>query len=458
MSDTYRHHTEDTTYFVDLVVPEDSDTTPYRVDLVAQSELPDGTDYEKRHALGTYPSYGEAEEHFYEAEQQLQDTGLAEFELEDTPVQMPVMFPPEAHATESASVQVLTISAEAINSTPIAHTDAATAYIYVNTLDRHLSTGGSMPDLADTQPMTAVPELAPGHYLDDNLHPHTLDGEAIPHHMDEDRNSHWFAIVERDARFTDNPDLTHELRYFRARHTPEGDVQEASYPVMPLPHEDPKHAWVLPDLEWQLAEGDLYNAQQLAHDTAMFYGQDFPDPLDLTYFEGDPEYYFEYDVSENDLPALYAVKTWMDGTQRHFDTLTIGEYGMFESAEIDDDELLELREHEGLQAAMNLAETITVEGGYLDGNRDDPRMFFAENAPPDPFVTEREREIAEPAYEIGAVSANGSSFIDVYKTWADQHERLVIPQPTWDDAYQYAMDARALLENGELENAMHAVE
>ncbi|MEO1643801.1 MAG: hypothetical protein AAFR67_01345, partial [Chloroflexota bacterium] len=424
MSDTYRHQTEDATYFVDLVVPEDTDTTPYRVDLVTQSQFPDGTDYEKRQALGTYPSYGQAEEHFYEAEQQLQDTGLAEFELEEETLQLAVMFPPDAREGESASMQVLTISADAIDGMPIAHTDADTAYTYVNTLDRYLSTGGSMPDLDETQPMPVVPELSPAYYLDDNLHPHTLDGEAILYHLDEDRNSHWFAIVERDARFTDEPDLTHELRYFRARHTPEGDVQEASYPVMPLPGEDPKHAWMLPDLERQIEEGDLYNAQQLAHDTAMFYGQDFPDTLDMGTFPGDPEYYFEYDVSENDLPALYAVKTWMDGTHRRFDTLTIGEYGMLESAEIDDDELVELREKEGLQAAMNLAETIAVEGGYLDGNRDDPRMFFKDNAPPDPFVTEREREIAEPAYEIGAVSANGTSFIDVYKTWADQHERL----------------------------------
>ncbi|MEL6526600.1 MAG: hypothetical protein AAFQ07_12920, partial [Chloroflexota bacterium] len=364
---------------------------------------------------------------------QLQDTGLAEFELEDTPVQMPVMFPPDAREGESASVQVVTMSADAIASTPIALTDAETAHAHVNILDIQHSIGGRMPDLADTQPMPAVPDLASSYYLDDDLHPHTMDGEAIPHLIDEDKNSHWFTIVERDARFTDEPDLTHELRYFRARHTPEGEVQEVSYPVMPLPDDDPKHAWMLPDLERQLAGDDLYNAQQLAHDTAMFYGQDFPDPLDLTYFEGDPDYYFEYDVSENDLPALYAVKTWMDGTDRRFDTLTIGEYGMFESAEVDDDELVELREKEGLQAAMNLAETLAVEGGYLDGNRDDPRMFFKENAPSDPFVTDRERELAEKAWELETEEFETVDELDwdVETTEFEVLDENIVENPYW---------------------------
>jgi hypothetical protein len=31
-----------------------------------------------------------------------------------------------------------------------------------------------------------------------------------------------------------------------------------------------------------------------------------------------------------------------------------------------------------------------VTGGYLDPDRDDPRIFFEDDAPPDPFTTERE--------------------------------------------------------------------
>ena len=108
---------------------------------------------------------------------------------------------------------------------------------------------------------------------------------------------------------------------------------------------------------------------------------------------------------------------------------------------------------------MNLAETMAVAGGYLDPERDDPRIFFEDDAPPDPFTTNRERDLTEPSYSIAAISANGESFLDVYKEWGeDDYERLVVPQPTWDEARDKAMDAHEMMDEGRLEDAMHLVE
>jgi hypothetical protein len=173
----------------------------------------------------------------------------------------------------------------------------------------------------------------------------------------------------------------------------------------------------------------------------------------------EPEYYFGYGVGPSDSPSLEAVKTWMDGAERRFDTLTVGEYGMFEEAAVDEAELDELVATEGLQAAMNLAETMAVAGGYLDPERDDPRIFFEDDAPSDAFTTNRERELAGPSYSIGAISANGESFLDVYKEWGtDDYERLVIPQPDWELARDNAVIANEMLDEDRLQDAMRLVE
>ncbi len=67
---------------------------------------------------------------------------------------------------------------------------------------------------------------------------------------------------------------------------------------------------------------------------------------------------FEYLASE-------AVKTWMQGSERQFDTLTVGEYGTFDEVAIDERELEQLLDNDGLETAMNLAETMAVAGGIL---------------------------------------------------------------------------------------------
>lgn len=56
-------------------------------------------------------------------------------------------------------------------------------------------------------------------------------------------------------------------------------------------------------------------AQQFAHDVVDAYGQDFPEPPDLSSLNPDPEYYFAYGISDENQPSLEVVKTWMDGAE-----------------------------------------------------------------------------------------------------------------------------------------------
>lgn len=237
-------------------------------------------------------------------------------------------------------------------------------------------------------------------------------GEEIIHHIDGGGTVHWFDRVESQT-----PELSpHELRYFRAFEMESGDIRRDSYPIMPLAEDDPNLAWPLAGLEMYLEKGAVFMAQQFARDVADTYDQPFPDPLEFPSLNPATEYYFGYGIGPNNLPSLEAVKTWVRGSERQFDTLTLCEYGTFDEAAVDERELVQIVEDDGLEAAMHLAELWAVAGGYLDDDRDDGRLFFEEDAPKDPFLTERERELALPNYSVGAVSANGQTFLDVMKT------------------------------------------
>ena len=71
----------------------------------------------------------------------------------------------------------------------------------------------------------------------------------------------------------------------------------------------------------------------------------------------------------------------MDGAERRFDTLTVGEYGI-STKPASMRTKLKPSWTKKVEAAMNLAERMAVAGGYLDPTRDDPRIFFADDAPP----------------------------------------------------------------------------
>jgi hypothetical protein len=415
-SDTVRHTAADgSVYAVEVVPPErDGYGEQYGVDLVRASTDRYGLEHEQRLRLGAYSSWGSAEEHQREVETALEKDGLDGLGEDARRVaQMPyldgqyvaMVFPTDGSTGDSAKVHLLHLSGEQVTAALVADGHTEDMENLCGQLDRAWVEGGNERLLTAAQheaevrgqvaPGTSLFDAVPHRELSDDLpftfgegmQPYDAQGIGHAHHVDGGGTAHWFAVVE-NAEPEAEP---YELRYFRALETGDGTLKHDTYPVMPLPDDDPGSAWPLPGLEMYLAKGDLYMAQQFAHDVADHHGQAFPDPLDLPALNPEPEYYFGYGVGPNNEPSLEAVKTWMHGSERRFDTFTIAEYGMWDEAQTDERELKETLKTQGLEAALNQAERMAVAGGYLDPNRADGRVFFEDDAPPDPFTTERTR-------------------------------------------------------------------
>jgi len=415
-TDTVRHTAPDgSIYAVEVVPPERDDyRAQYGVDLVRASTDRWGLEHEQRLRLSEYTSWGSAEEHQHEVESALEKDGLDGLGEDARRVaQMPyldgqylaMVFPTDGSTGESAKVHLLYLSGEQVTTALIADGRTEDMENLCGQLDRAWVEGGNERLLDTAQheaevwgqvaPGTPLFDAVPHRDLSDDL-PFTFGDEMQPfdaqgigqaYHVDGGGTAHWFAVV-KNAEPEAEP---YELRYFRALETSDGTLKHDSYPVMPLPDKDPGSAWPLPGLEMYLERGDLYMAQQFAHDVADHHGQTFPDPLDLPALNPQPDYYFGYGVGPNNDPSLEAVKTWMHGSERRFDTFTIAEYGMWDEAQTDERELENTLKTQGLEVAMNQAERMAVAGGYLDPHRADGRVFFEDDAPPDPFTTERER-------------------------------------------------------------------
>ena len=456
-----RHIDEDgSIYAAEIVPPEGNEYgAKYHVDLVRTSVDDYGLGREQRLTVGQYASWMEAEEQLYEIEDGLVENGLASIgedvqRLREQPFSEDVfyltaVYPPDAvEGSNRATAQLLAIGESSISTATLAVGDHDLVETVVDRVDVTFAEAGTDAGLVLAQQeaeLNGTPPATPLFVPDD----------GAVRHVDGGGTAHWFAVVEPDEPESD----PHELRYFRALEMDDGSQRRDSYPVMPLSDDDPGSAWPLRGFEMYLEKGDVYMAQQLAHDVADAYGQDFPDPLELPALDPRPEYYFGYGVGPSNSPSLEAVKTWMDGAERRFDTLTVGEYGMYDEAALDERELEQVMDEKGIEVAMNLAERMAVAGGYLDPQRDDPRIFFEDDAPPDMFMTERQRELNLPSYGLGAISANGESFLDVVKSWGeDSYERLVIPQPDWETAQENAEVAGEMLEAGRLQDAMRLVE
>ena len=463
MADSPVRHIDDdaSIYAAEIVPPEGNEYgAKYHVDLVRASVDEYGLGHEQRLTVGQHNSWMEAEEQLYELEDGLAEKGLAAWgenaeRLREQPFEedifyMAVTYPPDSReGDEPAASHLMAIGEHSVSSAELVTGDRESVERVVDQLDFLQAETGIDPMLQGAQ---LESEINAG---DTPTTPLFDPDDGAVRHVDGGGTAHWFAVVEQ----TEPEGDPYELRYFRELED-NGTQYQDSYPVMPLTtDDDPSSAWALPGLEMYLQKGDVFMAQQFAHDVADAYGQEFPEPMDLPSLDPRPEYYFGYGVSDNNEPSLEAVKTWMQGAERRFDTLTIGEYGMYEEAAVDERELETLMDTEGVEAALNLAESMAVAGGYLDPERDDPRIFFEDDAPPDAFTTNRQRELAEPSYSIGAISANGESFLDVYKEWGtDDYERMVVPQPDWDAARDNAVLANEMLQEDRLQDAMRLVE
>jgi hypothetical protein len=491
-----RHTAEDgSIYAVEVVPPErESYEAQYGVELVRASTDRYGLEHEQRLRLGAYASWGSAEEHQREVEAALEKDGLDGLGEDALRVaHMPyldgqylaMVFPTDGSTGDKAKVHLLYLSGEQVTAALVADGRTEDMETLCGQLDRAWAEGGNERLLDTAQheaevrgqvaPGTPLFDAVPNPDLPDDLpftfgegmQPFDAQGIGLAHHVDGGGTAHWFSVVE----IREPEAEPYELRYFRALETGDGTVKHDTYPVMPLPDDDPGSAWPLPGLEMYLEKGDLYMAQQFAHDVANHHGQAFPDPLDLPALNPQPEYYFGYGVGPSNSPSLEAVKTWMHGSERRFDTFTIAEYGMWDEAQTDERELEDALKMQGLEAAMNQAERLAASGGYLDPHRADGRVFFEEDAPPDPFITERERAMEremqqenqqlEVDYTVDAIAANGASRLDVLKSWGDaehERERLLIPQPDWDTAQANAQAAYDMMLADNLQGAMTLVE
>ena len=402
-------------YSVEVISPEqDGYGAMYGVELVRASTDRQGLEHEQRLRLGEYSAWASAEEHQREVETALERDGLdglgedarrvAHMPYQDGQY-LAMVFPNDDSAGDTAKVHLLYLSGQQVTAALIANGRTEDMETLCGRLDRVWAKGGN-EHLLDTaqQEAEARGHLAPGTALFDatlqpnltedlpftfgaGLQPFDAQGVGQTHHIDGGGTAHWFAVVESGQPETE----PYELRYFRAIEADDGSLQHDSYAVMPLTDDDHGSAWPLPSLEMYLQRGDLYMAQQLAHDVADHHGQTFPNPLDMPALDPHPEYYFGYGIGPNTQPSLEAVKTWMHGSERRFDTFTIAEYGAWDDAQADERELENTLKATGLEAAMNHAERIATANGYLAADRTDPRVFFEDQAPSDPFTTERGR-------------------------------------------------------------------
>jgi hypothetical protein len=275
----------------------------------------------------------------------------------------------------------------------------------------------------------------PERIIDDPALPFTLhegfvtidrNGMYVPNHLDESGTVHVFAAVDHTDRPEFDTPVVH-LSYIRAMETEDGRLVYDEHPVMPLA-DVTDQPFPRQTLDLMLMEGDLDNAQELAHQTAQSHGLAFPEPESLPPLDTGVHYEFAGGVEDDGSPALQAVKSWREGGVDREQRLTIASYGMAAALDVDLRELDEVRDGFGLQTAMNLAESMAVASGTLHDGREDARLFT--KGPPDPFTTNAERERSVEVFienageldteELPAVQPAPSS---IYAEWAADAQR-----------------------------------
>jgi hypothetical protein len=99
------------------------------------------------------------------------------------------------------------------------------------------------------------------------------------------------------------------------------------------------------------------------------------------------DYAFASGITEDGEPALQAVKRWPDGAEIREARQTLDTYGMNDEAAAAARELNTLLETDGLDKAMELAESIAIASGQLQPGDDGIKLFH--EGPPDPFTSEQ---------------------------------------------------------------------
>ena len=308
MADSPVRHIDDdaSIYAAEIVPPEGNEYgAKYHVDLVRASVDEYGLGHEQRLTVGQHNSWMEAEEQLYELEDGLAENGLAAWgenaeRLREQPFEedifyMAVTYPPDSReGDEPAVAHLLAIGENSVSSTELVTGDRESVERVVDQLNLLQAEAGIDPMLEGAQ---LESEIHAGGTLTTPLF--DPDDGAV-RHVDGGGRAHWFAVVEQ----TEPEGDPYELRYFRELNLEDGTQHQDSYPVMPLTDDDPSSAWALPGLEMYLQKGDVFMAQQFAHDVADAYGQEFPEPMDLPSLDPRPEYYFGYGVSDNNEPSL----------------------------------------------------------------------------------------------------------------------------------------------------------
>jgi hypothetical protein len=143
--------------------------------------------------------------------------------------------------------------------------------------------------------------------LTDGMVPLDRDGQYVPNHLDSDGTVHFFATVDVSTQ-EDPSDLSSELRYFRATRTDDGQVVHDTHSVMPL--DGTSSSFPRRTLETMLEDGDLENAQELAHHTARLHGFDFPLPEALPVLNTGRDYNFDGDTEPLE-PVVDPIVSWV---------------------------------------------------------------------------------------------------------------------------------------------------
>ncbi len=332
------YRTSDAAYTVELDPPgHPLSGEPFGVDLVRTTRSEYGLEREQRLTLAEYPSFMSAEEHMREAEKTLLElgreglqpamtlvetmpyepdsamyvVGLYPFEpdtdrgtlslirLDDGQLDVaPVARGPIAELTpieqrlwdvkasgdtgrllEAAALEA-TRAGELAPGTPLFAPEGQEMTLSKTGFTPEWENHPDWPDLsAWDQPPTPRPvALVLPVTFNDDMTPFDTLGRYVPHHHDAAGIVHFFSVVDRPSDSPLPEDVSHELRYFRARQTEEGMVVHDSQPVMPVTDPTPS-PWPLPALNLHLEDGDLDTAQKLARQVARDHGLPFPHRL-----------------------------------------------------------------------------------------------------------------------------------------------------------------------------------